>query len=309
VSFEKILSLLQKTSGPSLINTEQPVETDENKSQKNTRTFSDNSETEKKERKEEQKADWIEFFAQGEEDQSECLLSKFLTLKLFDPSNFTPAFVDFMRELLMFDPKDRLSAFDLLSHPVFRKYNKVYLSQQIILTKPITRVEKHQLKKLKAQGKDKDSAKDIKIRHLLDIIKLKIKFERKMPFLAFLEAQFTHIVERDQQASAALDNASSLHGSLKEFNSALISPSITNSEYGKKLLQQSSRVKAKKVPTMVRVISKEDDTFYDKARFGANLRLMRDNNFAPKNKTNHLANFLILKSDLEHIQQLNQQTN
>ena len=237
LSFEKILGLLQKTSGPSLINTEQPVEMDENKSKKNTRTFSDHSETELKERKEEQKADWIDFFAQGEEDQSECSLSKFLILKLFDPSNFTPAFVDFMRELLMFDPKDRLLAFDLLSHPVFRKYNKVFISQQIILTKPITRVEKHQLKKLKIEGKEKDSVKDIKIKHLLDIIKLKIKFERKMPFLQFLEAQFTHIVERDQQASATLDNASSLHGSLKGFNSALISSSITNSEYSKKLLQ------------------------------------------------------------------------
>jgi hypothetical protein len=48
----------------------------------------------------------------------------------------------------MFDPKDRLKPFDLLSHPIFRKYNKIYISQQITMTYPITTVEKHNLKKL-----------------------------------------------------------------------------------------------------------------------------------------------------------------
>jgi len=56
------------------------------------------------------------------------------------------------------------------------------------LTKPITRVEKHHIKKLKVQEKEQGSSKDIKIKHLLDIIKLKIKYERKMTFLNFLEA-------------------------------------------------------------------------------------------------------------------------
>ena len=59
-----------------------------------------------------------------------------------------------MRECLMFDPKDRMKAFDLLSHPVFRKYNKIYISQQIVMTKPITKVEKHHLTKIRRQYKN-----------------------------------------------------------------------------------------------------------------------------------------------------------
>jgi len=47
---------------------------------------------------------------------------------MFESANFSPKFIDFLRECLMFDPKDRMKAFDLLSHPVFRKYNKIYIS-------------------------------------------------------------------------------------------------------------------------------------------------------------------------------------
>ena len=87
---------------------------------------------------------WIDFYSTtvGNKDSQ---LSKFLTLKMLESSNFSPKFIDFLRECLMFDPKDRMKAFDLLSHPVFRKYNKIYISQQIVMTKPITRVEKHNL--------------------------------------------------------------------------------------------------------------------------------------------------------------------
>ena len=53
----------------------------------------------------------------------------------------------------MFDAKDRMKAFDLLSHLVFRKYNKVYISQQIVMTHPITMVEKHNLRKLRCQNR------------------------------------------------------------------------------------------------------------------------------------------------------------
>ena len=47
---------------------------------------------------------------------------------MFESTNYSPKFTDFLRECLMFDPKDRMKAFDLLSHPIFRKYNKIYIS-------------------------------------------------------------------------------------------------------------------------------------------------------------------------------------
>jgi serine/threonine protein kinase len=68
---------------------------------------------------------------------------------MFESQNYSAKFIDFLKECLMFDPKNRMKAFDILSHPVFRKYNKVYISQQIVMTSPITKVEKHNLQKLR----------------------------------------------------------------------------------------------------------------------------------------------------------------
>ena len=77
-----------------------------------------------------------------------------------------------------------MQAFDLLHHPVFRKFNKVYISQQVMIATPITRVEKHHLKKMKPADQP------IKNKQLLDVIKLKIKFEKELGFLDFLKEQF-----------------------------------------------------------------------------------------------------------------------
>lgn len=72
---------------------------------------------------------------------------------MFEHTNYSAKFIDFMRECLIFDPKDRMKPFDLLSHPVFRKYNKIYINQQIVMTRPVTNVEKHHFKKLKLEYK------------------------------------------------------------------------------------------------------------------------------------------------------------
>ena len=69
--------------------------------------------------------DWMEFYEKTD-DINETQLAKFLGLKMLDASNFSAKFLDFVKECLVFDPKDRMKAFDLLSHPVFRKYSRVY---------------------------------------------------------------------------------------------------------------------------------------------------------------------------------------
>jgi len=59
---------------------------------------------------------------------------------------------------------------------------------------------------------------------------------------------------------------------------------------------------------LVRVIHRDGDAFAQEPKYGANLRLMREHNFVQKSRRLEVANFLILKSDLEHIKQLNQQS-
>ena len=93
------------------------------------------------------------------------------------------------------------------------------------MTKPITKVEKHHLQKLRSQyrnlqnqgdqkelpnnqPKDDDQKQsdlqltntDIKIRQLLDIIKIKVKYEKKIPFLQFLMQSFNQIDQRESEA-------------------------------------------------------------------------------------------------------------
>ena len=66
-------------------------------------------------------------FQEGQPDQNG--LNKFLTGNLLDQQNYSQKFLDFLRETLMLEENDRMQAFDLLHHPVFRKYNKTYISQ------------------------------------------------------------------------------------------------------------------------------------------------------------------------------------
>ena len=161
----------------------------------------------------EKAGNWIDFYTTTQTDQksNDSYLSKFLNLKLLDKDNYSTKFLDFMRECLMFDPKDRMKAFDLLSHPVFRKYNKIYISQQIVMTKPITKVEKHHLTKIRRQyknslqglecdpqdQKDMPTNPDLKIKQLLDIIKIKVRYEKRMGFLSFLMSSFNQINQRE----------------------------------------------------------------------------------------------------------------
>lgn len=75
------------------------------------------------------------------------------------------------------------------------------------MTRPVTKVEKHHLKKLRLEYKnltqpveeiitgekeqeDQEESTDIKFSHLLDIIKLKVNYEKNMTFLHFLTFSF-----------------------------------------------------------------------------------------------------------------------
>lgn len=107
---------------------------------------------------------------------------------MLETENISSKFVDFLRECLMFSPSERPRPFDLLSHPIFRKYNKVYVSQQVPMTYPVTRVEKNQLQKMRNSGQD-----EIKIKQLLEIIKLKVKYEKQMSFQQFLVKSFSQL--------------------------------------------------------------------------------------------------------------------
>jgi len=66
-----------------------------------------------------------------------------------DSANYSSKFLDFLRECLMFDPADRLKPFDLLSHQIFKKFEKIYVSQQVVVSRPFTSVEKYHLKKVR----------------------------------------------------------------------------------------------------------------------------------------------------------------
>lgn len=158
-TFEEIVNLFMKMQNGSLINLEdkldmEQMEAEENGSDKGKDHISEsshqnqNDDDKTKKPKDKSGGNWIDFYSKGS-GNNDSQISKFLNLKLFEKQNFSAKFIDFLRECLMFDPRDRMKPFDLLSHPVFRKYNKIYLSQQLVLTRPITKVERHHLQKLR----------------------------------------------------------------------------------------------------------------------------------------------------------------
>lgn len=93
-----------------------------------------------------------------------------------------------------------------------------------------------------------------------------------------------------------------------------------------RLLHESKFQKKRKVPTLVRIINKGDNSFNQRFKYGANLRFMRDQNLKRdaiargdgKGKRvdkiqqmleeNQVSNFLILKSDIAHIQGLKEES-
>ena len=146
-TFDEILNLYMKVKGNSLITFDEKEQVDEPRSKKD-ESFSENSGNKEMESPQksspEKQENWINFYSTNQENK-DSQLSKFLQLKMLESANYSPKFIDFLRECLIFEPKDRMKASDLLSHPVFRKYNKIYISQQIVMTRPITKVEKHHL--------------------------------------------------------------------------------------------------------------------------------------------------------------------
>ena len=122
---DEMLSLYRKAQGPSLINLEdEPMqfEVDDCEEQKSD-TNSHGSQFEE----EAPKKTWMSLYKNkdGSDNQLKC----FLTCKMLESGNYSAKFMDFLRECLMFSPQDRQRPFDLLSHPVFKKYNKAYVSR------------------------------------------------------------------------------------------------------------------------------------------------------------------------------------
>ena len=265
---------------------------------------------------------------------------------MFEGQNYSSKFLDFLKECLMFDPKDRMKAFDLLSHPVFRKYNKVYISQQIVMTHPVTMIEKHNLQKLRCHNRklhsDSMSAskqpespseelspsqilnfEEIKINQLLDIIKIKVNFEKQMSFTQFLVKSFNQVSQRESELNQQMGAQGDIFlGTFKGFNANILRQSASGSSYAMRLIQESRIAgKKKRIPTFVRVINKDDNTFSSRSRYGANLRFLREQNFKPEmdqggskkgigfsSEEVQVSNFLILKSDLNHIKNLKQES-
>lgn len=132
-TFDSLLNIYQQAKGPSLINLEnkEKQEFEDNESRNNS-NFSGDSDNQFKQRdtspeKSKDGGDWMNKFFEND-NTKDSHLKRFLSLKLFESQNYSKKFTDFLRECLMFDPADRMKAFDLLHHPVFRKYNKIFIS-------------------------------------------------------------------------------------------------------------------------------------------------------------------------------------
>ena len=137
-TFEEIINMYLKVQGQSLINLEEKIDVEkmidaeeaaaDNSPNHQKGSFSDGSNEDDDEAPQKGKqGNWIDFFSPNQDNDSQ--LKRFLTLKMIEPQNYTSKWLDFLKECLIFDPKERMKAFGLLSHPIFRKYNKVYISQ------------------------------------------------------------------------------------------------------------------------------------------------------------------------------------
>jgi hypothetical protein len=70
--------------------------------------------------------------------------------------------------------------------------------------------------------------------------------------------------------------------SLKGFNSNLIKNGIQGNPFSQKILRESKFYKKKRIPTLVRIINREENTFQKTFRYGSNLRFLREYNFKPE---------------------------
>ena len=80
-------------------------------------------------------------------------LHKLLKGDFLDYSRYSPLFLDFLHECLLFNPVNRMNALEILSHPLFKESNKTYTESQVLVTAPLTLVEKQMIQELKAKLK------------------------------------------------------------------------------------------------------------------------------------------------------------
>jgi hypothetical protein len=158
---------------------------------------------------------------------------------------------------------------------------------------------------------------------LLDIIKIKVNFEKQMSFTQFLVKSFNQVIQRESEINAQTSAQGDIfQTTFKGFNANMLRQSASGSSYGMRLIQESRILgKKKRIPTFVRVINKDDNSFSSSSKYGANLRLLREQNFKPEmvqggsmkgiglsSEEVQVSNFLILKSDLNHIKTLKQES-
>eukprot|EP00347_Sterkiella_histriomuscorum_P007206 403349853 len=96
----------------------------------------------------------------------------------------------------------RSNADELLSHPVFRQQNQIYLCQQIEFSQPFTLIEKQYLKQIRQQA-DSEYIRGIGIKKLYEITILKaLESNQHDNFLEFIQEQ----LDKKKQNSIQLSN-------------------------------------------------------------------------------------------------------
>ena len=82
-----------------------------------------------------------------------------------------------------------------------------------------------------------------------------------MPFLQFLIQSFNQVNQREKEAAQSniIMGPGDVPNGLRGFNTKLINQGAT--EYSMRLLHESKFQKKKKVPTLVRIINKGDNSF------------------------------------------------
>lgn len=88
---------------------------------------------------------------------------------------------------------------------------------------------------------------------------------------------------------------------------------ISNGNSHASLLLKKSQFKSKKkIPTLIRIIDKDEATFGDQFRAAHNYRFLREHNFKQISRTAsdkiQTSTFLILKSDLTHLRDLQEES-
>lgn len=137
---------------------------------------------------------WVDFYITNNDYDFANLVNG----SFADFSNFSELFLDFLQECLVMDVTERQSAISLLSHPVFKSFNKnqsEVCRQRHIRSSPIVSFEKQYLKKM-VLGAHQPIGK----KQLFEIAKLKIRSNNPgLQFAQFLQRQIDQFENAGKQ--------------------------------------------------------------------------------------------------------------